>query len=74
MDIRTVDDPPGSEPARIPGGIRHIVFMGQKDLCEASHPIEDIDKRFEIPRRIDQPVAVRMLHEETVRPERLFPN
>jgi hypothetical protein len=46
--------------------------MGEKDMSEASHSIEGIDKRLEIPRRIDQPVAVRMLHEETVRPERLF--
>ncbi len=70
--IRPVNDPPSPEPLCILRRIRHVVFMGQEDVSDASHSLERLDEMLEIPGRIDQPVAARMLNEVTVGAERLF--
>ena len=72
MRIRAVNDPFRSESPRVSGGIGHVVFMRQKDVRNPAHPVEGLDQRLEIPRRIDQPVAIRMPHEEAVGAEGLF--
>ena len=46
--------------------------MRQEDVPEPSHALENIGEVFDITRRVDKPVSVRMLDEITVRAERFL--
>ena len=57
MNIRPVNDASAPNRCAYLAASATIVFMGQKDVRDSSHLIEGLDQRFEISRRIDQPVA-----------------
>src|SRR5690242_7599252 len=65
-DIRPMDYPFRPEMRGVLLRIRHIVFMCEEDVRDAALLFEGRDEMFEITRRIDEPVAVRMLDEETI--------
>src|SRR6185437_7335182 len=70
--IRLMDDAFRAEMRGILIRIRHVILVCQKDLGDASPPLKGFNEMLDVPRRVDQPVAVLMFNKKTIRSERFL--
>ena len=62
----------GAELVRVTRGIGNIVFVAQEDVSDTAQSFKRLDQVLEVPRAIDQPVALLVLDEIALCAVRLF--
>src|SRR5438445_585670 len=67
-----MDDPLRAEVLGVARRVADVVLVREEDVCDPAHPLERDHQLLHVPRRIDQPVAIRMANDIAVRAERLL--